>query len=91
MDIFLTIISMATGALITWIVSRYYYQKAGRELKEEALELRKLNMLMLRSMEKAGLAKFSRDINGNIIGMTIELSAKIEGKSQTPDVEIGIK
>jgi len=85
------IISMAVGALITWFVSRYYYIKAGQELKIEATELKKLNTLMLRALEKAGLAKFNRDENGNIKGMIIELSAKCEAKIETPVVNVEIK
>lgn len=85
------IISMAIGALITWLVSRYYYIKAGQELKIEATELKKLNTLMLRALEKAGLAKFNRDENGNIKGMIIELASKIEGKIESSDVNLEIK
>jgi len=38
-----TVISMAIGALITWWVSKYYYEKAGKELESEASELKNLN------------------------------------------------
>ena len=76
MEIILTIISMAIGALITWWVSKHYYQKAGKELEIEASELKKLNTLMLRAMENAGLTEFNRDEHGNIKGLVIDLSVK---------------
>jgi hypothetical protein len=83
---------MAIGALITWLVSKHYYQKAGKELEIEASELKKLNTLMLRAMENAGLAEFNRDEHGNIKGMVINLSAKIVGNSKTPDnVKVDLK
>jgi len=85
-----TVISMAIGALITWWVSKYYYEKAGKELESEASELKNLNTLILRAMENAGLAKFNRDKNGDIKGMVINLSAKIEGKSETSVVDVDI-
>jgi hypothetical protein len=91
MEIILTFISMAIGALITWWSAKHYYQKAGKELETEASELKKLNTLMLRALENAGLAKFNRDEHGNIKGMVIELSAKIEGKSRTSVVDVDVK
>jgi hypothetical protein len=91
MEIILTVFSMTIGALITWWVSKHYYQKAGKELQTEASELKKLNTLMLRAMEKAGLAKFYRDEHGNLKGIVIELSTKIKASSQTPDIDIHIK
>ena len=91
MEILLTISSMAIGALITWWVAKHYYQKAGKELEVEASELKKLNTLMLRAMENSGLAKFNRDKNGNIKGMVIELSAKIESKTETSVVNLEVE
>jgi hypothetical protein len=90
-EILISILSMAIGAIITWLVSKHYYQKAGQELKIEATELKKLNTLMLRALENAGLTKFNRDKNGNITGMIIELSAKIEARSKTSVANLEIK
>lgn len=70
-----TIANILVGALITWFLARYYFKKAGNELKEEADKLRKLNILMLRALEEAGLAKFNRNENNEIIGLVINLSA----------------
>lgn len=90
MEIIPVVIPMAIGALITWWVSKHYYQKAGKELQTEASELKKLNTLMLRAMENSGLAKFIKDEHGKIKGMAIEFSTKIEANSQTPDIDARI-
>jgi len=78
------------GAFITLVVSRYYYIKAAEDLKNEASELKKLNNLMLRALEKAGLAEFNKDDNGIIKGMKINLSSKTECKAETSDVNLEI-
>lgn len=59
------------GGLITLIVARVYYEKASVELNKEAEYLRKLNILMLRAMQNAGLADLNTDENGNPIGLNI--------------------
>lgn len=70
--------AMILGGLITWLAARYYYIKAGRELVREAEELKRLNILMLRGLESAGLAEFSRDQDGNIKGMVIKVSGNLQ-------------
>ena len=91
MAIFLTVISMGIDAVITWWVAKHYYQKAGKELEVEANELKKLNTLMLRAMENAGLTKFNRDENGKITGMIIGISGNMSCKTETSSVNIKIK
>lgn len=51
---FETIISILIGATITWLVSRYYYKKAGGELKAEANNLQRTNEMILRWLEVDG-------------------------------------
>ncbi len=91
MQTILTVISMAIGALITWWVAKHYYQKAAKELEIETSELKKLNILILRAIESAGLAKFNRDKHGNIKGMVIGLSGKIAVKSHFSAEDFNIK
>ncbi|WP_163576196.1 hypothetical protein [Halomonas faecis] len=79
----LSLISMLVGATITWWVARSYYEKASHDLSMEAAELKKLNTLMLRGMEEAGMAEFSRDHEGNIQGMKINMSSNIQAGSAT--------
>lgn len=87
-----TIISVLIGALITLVVAHVYYKKAGEELREEASELRKLNTLMLRALENAGLADFGRDSEGNITGLVIKLSGEAKSSSKaTGELTVGDK
>ena len=60
--------------------------KASEDLRKEASELRNLNVLILRGMEKAGFAKFNRDKNGNPVGLVLEISVSdtVAATSVTP-------
>lgn len=73
-DIILAAVGVFIGASITWALADYYYEEASIELKAEAGKLRKLNNLMLRAMEKAKLATFSRDKNEQIIGFELQFN-----------------
>jgi len=68
MEAILGILSVAVGAVITWFVSRHYYQQASKELLKESTELHRLNKLMLLSMEHAGWVNLTKDNQGNILG-----------------------
>jgi len=70
-------VGVAIGGVITWLVSRYYYKKAGNELKQEATELRRLTNVVLRGLEDAGSVKLNRDTSGKVIGLIIEASARL--------------
>ena len=61
-------IGTAIGAIITWVVSKVYYERASKDLKNETQRLRKLNVMILEGMEIGGLVQLARDGNGNIIG-----------------------
>jgi hypothetical protein len=81
-EIVLLVVSNVIGGAITWFVSHRYYKRAGEELhtevenlRREAKELRRFNMIMLHAMEDQKWVKFNRDPAGNIIGR--ELSATL--------------
>lgn len=67
-----TIIGIISGGILTWIASRYYYKKAGDELRAEAERLRKLSELVLyiQTNPQADVS-LSRDDNGNVIGLIV--------------------
>ncbi len=65
--------SILSGAAITWLVSWWYYRRAGNELREEAAELRRLTTLILRALEEGGIAKLNRDEAGKIVGLVLQL------------------
>jgi hypothetical protein len=84
----LAVVSVLLGGAITAFLSWYFYQRASRELKDEAAalreeseRLRRHTTLMLRGLEDAGLAEYSRDEQGEIEGMVIKLSGVAGGRS----------
>lgn len=71
-----SIVGILIGSLVTFIVAKHYYEKASKELVEESVKLhdetqrlRKFNVLLLRAFENAGLAEFTRDENGEPVGL----------------------
>jgi len=85
------IVGIIIGAVITWFISYHYYKRASDELLKEANELRKLNVLILRALENAGLAKLNRDENGNCIGLQITFSSKMRGESETSSPNLDLR
>ena len=73
------LIGAAIGGLVTWLVSRHYYKRAGDELRREATELRRLTHLVLHGLENAGLVKLKRDATGRVTGLIIEIRASLAG------------
>ena len=72
-----TLVGIFVGGLITWIVSKHYYSKAGEDLKEEAIRLHFHNKLMLVMLEDQGSVKLRRDDDGDIVGISYSLKAKL--------------
>ncbi len=63
--------SLIVGGMIIFLITKYYYEHADRGLKDEVVRLRQLNIRLLWSMEEAGLIKWNRDSQGNIVGLDI--------------------
>lgn len=85
----ITIASVLIGALITWGVTLYYYKRAAEDLSHEAQKLREMTALMLRGMEEAGWAEFSKDNRGRPQGLVIHASAQMTSSSGiTADAEV---
>ncbi len=78
MEMIFALIGIVVGGLTTWWAARYYYEKASRDLAAEANELKRLNTLILRGLESAGLVEYSRDDEGNIRGMVIKAFANLQ-------------
>lgn len=71
------------GAGITWIAAWWYYRKAGNELRDEAMGLRKLSKMILRWQEVDGQnIKLVRDEDGEPQGIarTVELTDAIQSR-----------
>jgi hypothetical protein len=87
------LLGVLLGCVAVWGTSRalpawYFYQRSSRELKDEAAalreeseRLRRHTTLILRGLEDAGLAEYSRDERGEIEGMVIKFSGVAGGRS----------
>jgi hypothetical protein len=76
LNFFIGVLGIAVGAFITWRVSKHYYERAGRELRNESEALRGLVGMILRAMQNAGLAKIKRDEKGKMTLLVIDLKGK---------------
>lgn len=86
MDIFLTIL----GALIGWGISHAYYLKALNDVKDDAVERRRVEELVLRGIESVGNIKYSRDASGKVVGVVIELKGSASASaSATGNLTVG--
>jgi hypothetical protein len=56
------------GGIVTFFVTKRHYKQLRKGLESELAKLRHLNIRLLLSMEQAGLIKWNRDSEGNIIG-----------------------
>lgn len=70
-------IGMLVGAFVTVLAARVYYQKASKELLEEASELRRMNKLILRGLEEAEIVQLNKSCDGTIRGLKIPVSATL--------------
>lgn len=87
-QILLSAFGVIIGAIISIVVAKHYYEKASLDLAVEAEKLKTMNVLMLRALEHAGLAEFSRDDDGNIRGFVFKFiseggSMKSSGSAPT--------
>ena len=71
------IIGIVTGLISGMLTCWFFYWLAGKDLKREAEDLRKLNILIIRALEQAGLAKVSYNTDGKPKGLVLELRANI--------------
>ena len=83
------------GAIITWLAAKYYYQKATKDLKKEAADLRGLTDLIIQQierMEKSDLLKVIRDESGKLIGFKAHMinvhDSVLTAESTSPKVTV---
>jgi hypothetical protein len=91
-------LSVLVGAAITWLVSRYYYRRAARELDATARELTRLSDLIVQGLEGTGLVTWTRDAAGRPVSMvyratvamtTAGLSSAAAGTVTPPPIQAG--
>ncbi len=90
------ILFVALSILTGWLIALILNRSSREKLKRAATELKRLNDLILRAVENAGLGiEYDRDDQGNIEGVNIKLksdstahpetSSNIEPKIDSPN------
>ena len=67
----LTLISMAVGGLITFLVTRWYYERASGDLEREAGELKDYTVMLINYLDEAGVIEVERDAHGNPVRVRV--------------------
>lgn len=75
-----TVLTLA-GLVVTVLVGELYFLLAGRQLRNEAADLKHLSEMVLRALENAGFAQLNRDASGRVTGLV--LAALASGSMQS--------
>jgi hypothetical protein len=69
--IILTLISIAVGSFITFLVTRRYYDRASGDLEREANELKDYTVMLVNYLDDAGVIEVERDAHSNPIRVRV--------------------
>lgn len=65
---------LITGTITCW----FFYRLSGRDLRREAENLRRLNVLIIDALVHAGLAEVNLDAHGNPVGLVYKFRGGIK-------------
>jgi hypothetical protein len=71
MTIILSLIATAVGGLITFFVTRWYYERASGDLEREASELKDYTIMLINYLDDAGAIEVERDAHGNPVRVRV--------------------
>lgn len=63
------IVGIVSGVITGTATCAFFYWLSGKDLKREANDLRRLNVLIIRALVNAGLAEVNFDGQGNPLGL----------------------
>lgn len=73
-----TLIGVIAGAVVTFLVSKYYYIKAGKELLAESQKLKQTSDLILYKLQHPDAkTHLKRNEKGEVTGLTVDMEAKL--------------
>jgi hypothetical protein len=72
------VIGVVTGIIANLVVGWPFFYFGGRQLRREARDLQKLNLLLLRGLHNAGLIHVNFDADGNPRGLSVTLSGTMD-------------
>lgn len=70
-------VGVLAGAIIGYLISSYFSEKASSELQAEAHKL----SLIMRALESAGVVEFTRDEHGKEVGVVVKVQASVTSSS----------
>jgi hypothetical protein len=86
-------IALLVGSSVTWIVTWWYYKRAGDELECEAARLQKINEIILRWLENEGCGiEVIRDPSGRPMGIrhNVNIVEAIQVSASVTAGELGV-
>ena len=69
--IILTLVSIAVGGFITFLGTRWYYDRASGDLEREANELKDYTVMLVNYLDDAGVIAVERDEHSNPIRVRV--------------------
>ncbi len=66
-----TLISIAVGGVITFLVTRWYYERASGDLEREASELKDYTVILINYLDDAGVIEVERDAHGDPVRVRV--------------------
>ena len=90
MTITLTLISIAVGGSITFLVTRWYYARASGDLEREANELKDYTVMLVNYLDDAGVIEVERDARGNPIRVRVVKREVADSIDVGENVEVGL-
>jgi hypothetical protein len=86
--IILTLISIAVGSLVTFLVTRWYYDRASGDLEREANELKDYTVMLVNYLDDAGVIEVERDAQGNPIRVRVIKREIADSEDVSDNVEV---
>jgi hypothetical protein len=69
--IILTLFSIAVGGVVTFLVARWYYERATGNLEREASELKDYTVMLVDYLDDAGMIDVERDEHGDPVRVRV--------------------
>jgi hypothetical protein len=69
--IILALIAIAVGGLITFLVTRWYYERASADLEREASELKDYTVMLINYLDDARVIEVERDAHGDPVRVRV--------------------
>jgi hypothetical protein len=69
--IIFTLIAIAVGGVVTFLVTRWHYERASGDLEREAGELKDYTVMLINYLDDARMIDVERDAHGNPVQVRV--------------------